>query len=71
MEKINRLFKLMTFRWESDGISSKNDTKISYSVTNFEFLYEPFYVSTDVVPPHDERFVGYGFTRNTQVQCRI
>jgi len=36
-------------------------------VTNFEFLYEPFYVAPDTVPGHDERFVGYGFTRNTQV----
>lgn len=40
---------------------------ISHPVTNFEFLYEPFYVAPDTVPPHDERFVGYGYTRNTQV----
>ncbi|XP_066260700.1 beta-1,4-glucuronyltransferase 1 isoform X2 [Euwallacea similis] len=41
--------------------------RISHPVTNFEFLYEPFYISTDNVPPHDERFVGYGYTRNSQV----
>ena len=40
---------------------------VSHDVTNFEFFYEPFYVAKDVVPPHDERFLGYGYTRNTQV----
>lgn len=43
------------------------EAHISHNVTNFEFLYEPFYVANDVVPPHDERFLGYGYTRNTQV----
>ncbi|XP_051157017.1 beta-1,4-glucuronyltransferase 1-like [Leptopilina boulardi] len=40
---------------------------ISHDVTNFEFLYEPFYVAKDTVPSHDERFMGYGYTRNSQV----
>ena len=40
---------------------------VSHNVTNYEFFYEPFYVSLDSVPRYDERFVGYGFTRNTQV----
>ncbi|KAL6435781.1 hypothetical protein ACFW04_005577 [Cataglyphis niger] len=40
---------------------------VSHDVTNFEFLYEPFYVAKDIAPPHDERFMGYGYTRNTQV----
>uniref|UniRef100_A0A1I8MFG4 Beta-1,4-glucuronyltransferase 1 n=1 Tax=Musca domestica TaxID=7370 RepID=A0A1I8MFG4_MUSDO len=40
---------------------------ISHQVTNYEFFYEPFYVALDNAPPHDERFVGYGFTRNSQV----
>lgn len=40
---------------------------VSHDVTNFEFLYEPFYVAKDIVPAHDERFMGYGYTRNTQV----
>jgi N-acetyllactosaminide beta-1,3-N-acetylglucosaminyltransferase len=43
------------------------EVKVSHIVTNFEFLYEPFYVAPDTVPLHDERFLGYGFTRNTQV----
>lgn len=55
-------------RWEADGgLVGQTETVVSYNVTNFEFLYEPFYVATDEVPPHDERFLGYGFTRNTQV----
>ncbi|KAL1114818.1 hypothetical protein AAG570_007642, partial [Ranatra chinensis] len=52
-------------RWEQDVQIS--DVHISHRVTNFEFLYEPFYVAPDIVPSHDERFMGYGFTRNTQV----
>ena len=40
---------------------------VSHDVTNFEFLYEPFYVAKDIAPAHDERFMGYGYTRNTQV----
>ncbi|EDW53932.1 GM18308 [Drosophila sechellia] len=49
--------------------SNTNDTEVSVShiVTNFEFLYEPFYISVDNAPAHDERFLGYGFTRNSQV----
>jgi hypothetical protein len=39
---------------------------ISHSVKNFTFLYEPFYLSRNSVPRYDERFLGYGFTRNTQ-----
>lgn len=41
---------------------------VSHDVTNFEFLYEPFYVAKDIAPSHDERFMGYGYTRNTQVR---
>ncbi|XP_073994319.1 beta-1,4-glucuronyltransferase 1 isoform X1 [Rhodnius prolixus] len=52
-------------RWEQDLHNAA--VHISHSVTNFEFLYEPFYIAPDTVPPHDERFIGYGFTRNTQV----
>ena len=44
---------------------------VSHNVTNYEFFYEPFYVSLDSVPRYDERFVGYGFTRNTQVKSEM
>ena len=36
-----------------------------------KFFYEPFYLSLDTVPKHDERFIGYGSTRNTQVHRHI
>lgn len=66
----------MNFRWAMDVSTDHpnhenlktNKIYISHDVTNFEFLYEPFYVAKDIVPPHDERFMGYGYTRNTQVK---
>lgn len=54
------------FRWGKETNDSP-ETHVSHNVTNFEFLYEPFYVASDLVPIHDERFMGYGFTRNSQV----
>ncbi|XP_026745201.1 beta-1,4-glucuronyltransferase 1-like [Trichoplusia ni] len=54
-------------RWEASGGNETSETHISHDVTNFELLYEPFYVAPDTVPAHDERFLGYGFTRNSQV----
>ncbi|XP_026469803.1 beta-1,4-glucuronyltransferase 1-like [Ctenocephalides felis] len=53
-------------KWQAAKVES-NKTHVSHVVTNFEFLYEPFYIAPDTVPLHDERFVGYGYTRNTQV----
>ncbi|CAH1236275.1 unnamed protein product [Diabrotica balteata] len=53
-------------RWQTT-MDENNDVHISHPVTNFEFLYEPFYIAPDIVPPHDERFIGYGYTRNSQV----
>jgi len=49
-------------------LQSQDDSvvHVSHNVTNYEFFYEPFYVSLDTAPAYDERFVGYGFTRNTQ-----
>ncbi|TMW50479.1 hypothetical protein DOY81_004475, partial [Sarcophaga bullata] len=53
--------------WLANSHTDSQQITISHQVTNYEFFYEPFYVSLDNVPPHDERFVGYGFTRNSQV----
>lgn len=36
-------------------------------IHKIQFLYEPFFVAPDNNPKHDERFIGYGYTRNTQV----
>jgi len=55
------------FRWEKSDYTDEERIVVSHNVTNFEFLYEPFYVAADTVPEHDERFIGYGYTRNTQV----
>ena len=33
-----------------------------------QFGYEPYFIAdVNTVPKYDERFLGYGFTRNTQV----
>lgn len=54
-------------KWQESAGAESSAVHISHNVTNFEFLYEPFYVAPDTVPAHDERFIGYGFTRNSQV----
>ncbi|KAL0273096.1 UNVERIFIED_CONTAM: hypothetical protein PYX00_005853 [Menopon gallinae] len=54
-------------RWEAFPDLPDKEVVVSHNVTNFEFLYEPFYVAPDTVPEHDERFMGYGYTRNSQV----
>lgn len=46
---------------------SEDGLRAAYKVEHYEFFYEPFYVAGKEVPRYDERFVGYGFTRNTQV----
>ena len=53
--------------WERLPRNSPDKLKVAYQINNYEFFYEPFYVAPFTVPRHDERFVGYGFTRNTQV----
>ncbi|KAK3932399.1 Beta-1,4-glucuronyltransferase 1 [Frankliniella fusca] len=57
-------------RWQSEGDADGAPVHVAYNVTNFEFLYEPFYVARDTIPAHDERFMGYGYTRNTQARPR-
>jgi len=53
-------------RWETTPAKNPNAISLAYSI-DIKFYYEPFYVARDSVPPHDERFIGYGYTRNTQV----
>ncbi|XP_069157151.1 beta-1,4-glucuronyltransferase 1 [Procambarus clarkii] len=64
-----RLTGVYRCRWEAREQEKPLEGRVSVShdVTNFEFFYEPFYVARDDAPTHDERFLGYGFTRNTQV----
>lgn len=60
------LFVYLVYSWLANT-QTDDRISISHQVTNYEFFYEPFYVALDNAPPHDERFVGYGFTRNSQV----
>lgn len=69
MSYISLDFHLIS-RWQNQ-VNDGSDIHVSHPVTNFEFLYEPFYIARDTVPPHDERFIGYGYTRNSQVRYKI
>ena len=40
---------------------------MAYKVDKYIFKYEPLYVARADMPPFDERFIGFGMTRNTQV----
>ena len=40
---------------------------MAYKVDKYIFKYEPLYVARADTPPFDERFIGFGMTRNTQV----
>jgi N-acetyllactosaminide beta-1,3-N-acetylglucosaminyltransferase len=54
------------FRFEKS--SKKHEgLHISHKVPKYQLYYEPFYVSLNNVPSYDERFIGYGYTRNSQV----
>lgn len=62
---VNNQFATNFSMWQT--VPDAQQLSVAYAVTNFEFYYEPFYLAQDSAPSHDERFVGYGFTRNTQV----
>ena len=50
------------------GAEQENATvHVSHTVKKYKQWYEPFFVVDDIAPPYDERFIGYGHTRNTQV----
>ena len=52
-------------------IPTKEHMGVAYYVKKYVFLYEPIYVARANIPPFDERFIGYGMTRNTQVSVSI
>ena len=41
---------------------------VKHRVEKYIFKYEPLYVARAETPQFDERFIGFGMTRNTQVQ---
>jgi len=51
-------------RWEA--LNHSNSTQVAFQVTNYLFKYEPLYVARAETPVFDERFIGFGMTRNTQ-----
>ncbi|XP_059082616.1 beta-1,4-glucuronyltransferase 1-like [Tigriopus californicus] len=51
-------------KWQAIPMKPKLD--VAYMVNNYIFKYEPLYVAKGNTPPFDERFIGFGMTRNTQ-----
>ncbi|KAG8234611.1 hypothetical protein J437_LFUL015024 [Ladona fulva] len=52
-------------RWEKLPRLPNDDIHVAY-VVNYSFWYEPVFVAKRGFPPFDERFLGFGMTRNTQ-----
>ncbi|XP_050443420.1 beta-1,4-glucuronyltransferase 1-like [Adelges cooleyi] len=53
-------------RFEKMSLINHN-VRVSHTVSKYQLYYEPFYVSLNNVPSYEERFIGYGYTRNSQV----
>ena len=43
---------------------------VAYPIETWARDWEPVYVARADAPPFDEQFIGYGFTRNSQVSDR-
>ena len=52
-------------RWERWPLNQ--ELAVAFKIPKYTFFYEPVYLSRAEVPLFDERFIGYGMTRNTQV----
>jgi len=52
-------------KWEK--IPETDTLDVAYKVEKYIFKYEPLYIARADTPPFDERFIGFGMTRNTQV----
>ena len=52
-------------RWEK--IPETYEVDVAYKVEKYKLLYEPIYVSRGDTPAFDERFIGFGFDRSSQV----
>ena len=52
-------------RWEKTP--ETDEVEVAYEVAKYKLLYEPIYVSRGDTPVFDERFIGFGFTRSSQV----
>ena len=54
-------------KWEK--VPETAELEVAYKVEKYIFKYEPLYVSRGDTPAFDERFIGFGMTRNTQVRA--
>ena len=52
---------------DTNAIKHLPDVDVAYKVDKYQFKYEPLYVAKSDTPIFDERFIGFGLTRNTQV----
>ncbi|CAL4128657.1 unnamed protein product, partial [Meganyctiphanes norvegica] len=52
-------------KWEK--LNVKETLDVAYDIGKYHQDWEPVYVAKADTPPFDERFVGYGYTRNSQV----
>ena len=52
-------------QWEK--INQTTRLEKAYKVDRYVNEYEPLYVASAETPQFDERFIGFGMTRNTQV----
>ena len=59
--------KLLSRFLSQDRLIKTCCTEVIAKVTNYLFKYEPLYVARAETPIFDERFIGFGMTRNTQV----
>jgi hypothetical protein len=57
----------LCYRWQSNTQDVTDAVHVNHNVTKCILGYEPFYVARADTPGYDERFIGYGFARNTQV----
>ena len=66
---VEDIFPNLFFGFKNSRYERNQDDSVLHvsHEAKYEVFYEPFYVSLDTTPPHDERFLGYGFTRNSQV----
>jgi len=55
------------YRWDSNTQDLTESVHVNHNVTKCTLGYEPFYVARVGTPDFDERFIGYGWSRNTQV----
>ena len=78
-QKASKLKQWESMQPETDShkISSLNNTtfsselSVAYKVDKYQFKYEPLYIAKSDTPIFDERFIGFGMTRNTQVRIKV